>query len=85
MRPSTTTDPCSPSALDDDALLAAAKAWRARALRGDRSANGRAHELEVELRRRLGPAQPIVRSATGSELIGQVAYITLVGAPGGSF
>ena len=35
-------------------LAALATQWRARALHGDRDANGRAHELERELRRRSG-------------------------------
>ena len=55
--------------LGDEELAALATHWRARALHGDRDANGRAHELERELRRRSGalstlgaqlraPAQP---------------------------
>lgn len=40
--------------LDDDELAALAAQWRTRALHGDRNANGRAHELERELRRRSG-------------------------------
>lgn len=40
--------------LGDDELAALAAQWRTRALHGDRDANGRAHELERELRRRSG-------------------------------
>jgi len=40
--------------LGDDELAALAAKWRTRALHGDRDANGRAHELERELRRRSG-------------------------------
>lgn len=39
--------------LHDDDLLAQAKAWRQRALRGDKDARGFAHELECEVRRRF--------------------------------
>lgn len=39
--------------LDDDDLLAHARDWRQRALRGEKDARGIAHELECEVRRRL--------------------------------
>lgn len=55
----TTPVPTSPqlSHLDDEALERLAVAWRAQALRGDREANGIAHALEVERRRRLRASQ----------------------------
>lgn len=40
------------SALDDERLMAQAREWRLRALRGERDARGHAHELEREVRRR---------------------------------
>ena len=49
--------------LSDDQLAALAAQWRARALHGERDANGRAHELERELRRRSGAL-----STLGAEL-----------------
>jgi hypothetical protein len=49
--------------LSDDELAALATQWRTRALHGDASANGRAHELERELRRRTG-----VRTTVGAPL-----------------
>lgn len=42
------------SQLGDDELAALGAQWRARALHGDRDANGKARELEQELRRRRG-------------------------------
>ncbi len=39
--------------LQDDDLLAQAKEWRQRALRGEKDARGFAHELECEVRRRF--------------------------------
>lgn len=85
MTSGTPTDLCLASELNDEALQASAKAWRARALRGERDANGRAHELEVEVRRRESPIQPIATVALVSNVIGQVGHITLVGTPGGVF
>jgi hypothetical protein len=41
------------ASLDEEALVAHAMEWRARASRGDKSAYGVAHALEVELRRRV--------------------------------
>ncbi|MDM0108497.1 hypothetical protein QTH97_26350 [Variovorax sp. J22R24] len=38
--------------LDDEEVARLAAMWRARALRGDREANGIAHAFEVERRRR---------------------------------
>ena len=38
--------------LGDEELAALAAQWRARALHGEHEANGRAHELEREIRRR---------------------------------
>ncbi len=43
-----------PQALKDDELIAQTRAWRQRALRGEREARGIAHELEREVRRRFG-------------------------------
>ena len=40
--------------LPDDALAVQAAEWRRRALHGEDNANGRAHLLERELRRRSG-------------------------------
>lgn len=39
--------------LQDDELLAQAREWRQRALRGEKDARGFAHELECEVRRRF--------------------------------
>lgn len=39
--------------LQDDELIAQAREWRQRALRGERDARGIAHELEREVRRRF--------------------------------
>lgn len=39
--------------LQDDELLAQARQWRQRALRGEKDARGFAHELECEVRRRF--------------------------------
>ena len=55
-------------ALQDDELMALAREWRLRALRGEKDARGMAHELEREVRRRfpktgtpiaLPPAHPL--------------------------
>lgn len=43
--------------LADEEVERLAAAWRAQALRGDREANGIAHALEVEKRRRLRASQ----------------------------
>lgn len=43
------------SELDDESLMAQAREWRLRALRGEREARGHAHELEREVRRRALP------------------------------
>ena len=43
--------------LDDEALERLAVSWRTLALRGDREANGVAHALEVERRRRMRASQ----------------------------
>ena len=40
-------------ALQDDELMAQARAWRQRALRGEKDARGFAHELECEVRWRF--------------------------------
>ncbi|RDD95264.1 hypothetical protein DTW89_02670 [Acidovorax sp. BoFeN1] len=40
--------------LPDDELIAQAREWRQRALRGEKDARGMAHELEREARRRFG-------------------------------
>ncbi|WP_043376455.1 hypothetical protein [Comamonas testosteroni] len=40
-------------ALQDNELMAQARAWRQRALRGEKDARGFAHELECEVRRRF--------------------------------
>lgn len=39
--------------LQDEALVAQAREWRQRALRGEKDARGLAHELECEVRRRF--------------------------------
>lgn len=39
--------------LHDDVLIAHARDWRQRALRGEKDARGIAHELECEVRRRF--------------------------------
>lgn len=39
--------------LQDDELIAQAREWRQRALRGEKDARGFAHELECEVRRRF--------------------------------
>jgi hypothetical protein len=49
--------PADLATLDDEQLEALAVAWRTRALQGDKSANGMAHALEVERRRRLRESQ----------------------------
>ncbi|MDM0117289.1 hypothetical protein QTI66_34795 [Variovorax sp. J22R133] len=41
----------------DDELQTLAVAWRGRALRGEKDANGVAHALEVEVRRRARASQ----------------------------
>ncbi|MBS0341443.1 MAG: hypothetical protein JSS56_13015 [Proteobacteria bacterium] len=43
-----------PEQLSDEELAREATEWRRRALSGDHDANGTAHELERELRRRSG-------------------------------
>jgi hypothetical protein len=43
-----------PEQLNDDELARQAAEWRRRALSGDQAANGLAHELEREVRRRSG-------------------------------
>ncbi|VTU45106.1 hypothetical protein SRS16P2_00006 (plasmid) [Variovorax sp. SRS16] len=43
--------------LDDEELERLAVSWRTLALRGDREANGIAHALEVERRRRMRASQ----------------------------
>lgn len=43
--------------IQDDELERLATAWRGRALKGDKEANGIAHLLEVERRRRLRASQ----------------------------
>ncbi len=55
------------ASLDDERVEQLAAGWRARALRGERSAFGIAHAFEVERRRRLreselqqlGPLDPV--------------------------
>jgi hypothetical protein len=44
--------------LQDDDLLAQARAWRQRALHGEKDARGLAHELECEVRRRFPRSAP---------------------------
>jgi len=50
-------------ALSREALIDLARAWRRRALRGDRIAYGPAHACEVVYRRRFGspPAAPTIQ------------------------
>lgn len=43
--------------LQDEALMALAREWRQRALRGEKDARGVAHELERAVRLRFGPCQ----------------------------
>ena len=43
--------------LQDEELMAQAREWRLRALRGEKEARGMAHELEREVRRRFGNPQ----------------------------
>jgi hypothetical protein len=52
-----------PKWLTDDELTAQAAEWRRRALQGEHDANGQAHVLERELRRRRGAL-----STLGAEL-----------------
>lgn len=56
------------AAIDDQELQDLAAAWRTRALHGERDANGIAHALEVELRRRTRESQ---MQALGSEPIAE--------------
>ncbi|MNT37334.1 hypothetical protein D3C72_1734690 [compost metagenome] len=52
--------------LDNDELLAQAKEWRLKALRGERDARGLAHELEGEVRRRIPSTYvPLVPAPVG--------------------
>jgi len=44
--------------LSDEELRALANDWRKRALQGDLAARGVAHELETEVRRRVGASFP---------------------------
>ena len=44
--------------LTDDELSEEATNWRRRALQGEQEARGIAHELEIALRRRIGPPSP---------------------------
>lgn len=44
--------------LQDEDLMAQAREWRLRALRGEKEARGMAHELEREVRRRFGNPKP---------------------------
>ncbi len=46
-----------PQGLNDDELIEQTRAWRRRALRGEKDARGVAHELEREVRRRFGTTQ----------------------------
>lgn len=43
--------------LQDEELMAQAREWRLRALRGEKEARSMAHELEREVRRRFGNPQ----------------------------
>jgi len=49
--------PAQLAAIEDEELHTLASAWRKRALRGDKDANGIAHALEVEQRRRTRASQ----------------------------
>jgi hypothetical protein len=55
--------PTDPESLSDEELAQQAAAWRRRALQGEQEANGHAHVLERELRRRQGAL-----STLGAEL-----------------
>jgi hypothetical protein len=49
--------PAQLAVIDDEELHTLATAWRTRALHGDKGANGIAHSLEVEQRRRTRASQ----------------------------
>lgn len=55
--------------LQDDDLLAHAREWRQRALRGEKDARGFAHELECEVRRRF-PRNEAPRNLPPMHLLG---------------
>ena len=55
--------------LQDDDLLAQAREWRQRALRGEKDARGLAHELECEVRRRF-PRSEAPRALTPIHRLG---------------
>lgn len=55
--------------LQDEALVAQARHWRLRALRGEKDARGLAHELECEVRRRF-PRNEAPRALPRMPLLG---------------
>ena len=59
-------------ALHDDELMAQARDWRQRALRGEKNARGFAHELECEVRRRF-PRNNIPLTLPPMRLLGTVS------------
>ncbi len=58
-----------PRELRDDELLAQAREWRQRALRGEQEARGFAHELECEVRRRF-PRNEVPQELPQMRLLG---------------
>ena len=61
--------------LQDDDLLAHAREWRQRALRGEKDARGFAHELECEVRRRF-PKVDAPRTLPQTPRLGAIAETT---------
>lgn len=62
-------------ALQDDELMAQARDWRQRALRGEKDARGLAHELECEVRRRF-PRSEAPHALPPIQLLGAVPQPT---------
>lgn len=62
--------------LSDEDLVARAKEWRLRALRGDKDARGAAHELECELRRRF-PDDSAPQALPAKSTLGYLSAISL--------
>lgn len=59
--------------LQDDELVAQARDWRQRALRGEKDARGFAHELEREVRRRF-PRNDAPHALPPMNLLGAVPH-----------
>lgn len=62
--------------LPDEDLVANAKEWRQRALRGDKDAHGLAHELERELRRRF-PRDSAPQALSAKNTLGYFSSLPL--------